>query len=452
MAFEEVSQPLDAPYRAVCWVRATFADGRTARGSGVVLGANDVLTALHVVFDPDAGYAVRIEIVPATDTVPTFTAPLGRYTDMTSVVGRAPTWDVNGDRLISPSEAQGDFALIGLSSRISDATGALPVLTTPYVGQAQMVGYPSRGTGQMRDTVAVQPSSQFGVYTMNAALGSGGSGGPLLVTGDDGVTRVAGTSSSGNLSNTAGTYAGLFGAGTAQWLQQAMAANNREIVPVSLAGGPNADVLASKAADERVDGGAGVDVWVLSGALNQYLLSTTTPPDPATPRRWTVADTVGADDPINARNGTDVLAQVERLRFSDQGLALDIQGSAGQAVRLVGVLGGTAAVKDPAVAAQALPLWDAGLSTSDVAQLVVSNGTLANLAGGSTTADWVALLLRNALDRAPSTAELADAVQAVQLSGWDTAQWLVWASQQPAVAAAVDLTGLGQTGWAFALG
>ena len=88
------------------------------------MGVNDVLTAMHVVYDASrGGWARDILIRPAADTWPTLQQPLGAYTDWGEIDARTQDWDRDGDGLVTTAEAQWDLALIGLQSRIGDSTG-----------------------------------------------------------------------------------------------------------------------------------------------------------------------------------------------------------------------------------------------------------------------------------------------------------------------------------------
>ena len=58
--------------------------------------------------------------------------------------------------------------------------------------------------------------------------------------------------------------------------------------------------------------------------------------------------------------GFDSLAGVERLQFADQQLALDLDGAAGQAARLLGAVFGPASVPNPGYVGIALSLLDGG--------------------------------------------------------------------------------------------
>ena len=133
-AMYEVTTRTTYPYSAICYVVCTWADGYSARGSGTVVGPNDILTALHVVYNANrGGWATSITVYPGADTSP-FSAPYGSFTNWGRVNGRTTNWDTNGDGLLSDAEAQYDLALIGM--RLMPSIVAMPpvqpVLTSQH--------------------------------------------------------------------------------------------------------------------------------------------------------------------------------------------------------------------------------------------------------------------------------------------------------------------------------
>lgn len=122
--------------------------------------------------------------------------------------------------------------------------------------------------------------------------------------------------------------------GTTVFLQQgraAMAAANVEQVKFTdktawlgatpgtmVTGGASNDVFRATSASDAFDGGAGIDTVVFSGSRAAYSLSTIQAGEVVT----------------SASGGADVLRNVERMRFDDAAVALDIQGHGGQAYRL----------------------------------------------------------------------------------------------------------------------
>lgn len=90
----------------------------------------------------------------------------------------------------------------------------------------------------------------------------------------------------------------------------------------SIGGGAGNDRLVGGAGNDKLDGGAGVDIAAYSGARANYTVTRGA-------NGVTVVDSTGG-------NGSDTLANIERLVFGDKTLALDVEASGvgGQAYRL----------------------------------------------------------------------------------------------------------------------
>lgn len=157
-----------------------------------------------------------------------------------------------------------------------------------------------------------------------------------------------------------------------------------------LRGGGGRDYLVGGAGDDSVDGGADLDVAAYSLARASYAVA----------RSANGAITVTA---LGGSEGRDALAGVERLWFADQGLAFDLDGAAGLVARLLGVVFGPDALRQKAWVGIGLDLFDAGQTTTQVAQLALD----ARLGPGATHADIVTLLYTNLFDRGPAADELA---------------------------------------------
>lgn len=87
-----------------------------------------------------------------------------------------------------------------------------------------------------------------------------------------------------------------------------------------MTGNANANQFATTGANNTVNGGAGLDTLIMTGARANYTITVGT-------QNVQVSDTRGID-------GTDTLTGVERVRFSDQAVAFDIDGVAGMAYRV----------------------------------------------------------------------------------------------------------------------
>jgi len=206
-----------APYSSIVYLESIFPDGSIFRGSGSVVGDNDVLTADHMVFNAShGGTAIQVMVAPGAfvnDATGVWSAPLGTYmaTDWSTRVGN---WDANGDGLVATSEAQYDLALLGFNVDLGSVTGTLriqPGATAAFNGT--VLGYPGRGTGLMEDTGTATPFSNAAAYGFSTGLGAGASGGPLL----DSSGYVHGVLSSGDAADTRSTYASLDDIGNWSW-------------------------------------------------------------------------------------------------------------------------------------------------------------------------------------------------------------------------------------------
>jgi hypothetical protein len=86
----------------------------------------------------------------------------------------------------------------------------------------------------------------------------------------------------------------------------------------SILGTNASDILQSTSVNETIDGGAGTDTAVFNATRAASTLSKIS-------TGWTLTSAI---------DGTDTLINIERLKFSDKTIALDIDGTAGQCYRI----------------------------------------------------------------------------------------------------------------------
>ncbi len=128
------------------------------------------------------------------------------------------------------------------------------------------------------------------------------------------------------------------------------------------------DVVNNSAGSDYIDGGAGLDVCVFTEAKSLFTL------------------TVDSNQQWQVRQGsvTDTLENVERLKFSDTNVALDLAGNTGFVTKLIGVLFGSDAVANKGyVGAGLYQLETVGLSQDELV-------TFALAAGGMVLANYEA--------------------------------------------------------------
>lgn len=193
MPISAVSNTTAHPYRTAVSIYVRWSSGAITRASGTMVGANDVLTSAHVVYNPARGTAVAINVIPAQS---------GRNTPYGIV--SAGTWKyyaiqyASGGALYATQAAQ-DLAIIGLKDNIGAVTGYLPIKPNVTASVTrQLISYPSAyafdffNLRQMYSygTVSTTSSNYQNITALSVSAGSSG-GGILNYTG--GVYYVTGT-------------------------------------------------------------------------------------------------------------------------------------------------------------------------------------------------------------------------------------------------------------------
>lgn len=166
------------------------------------------------------------------------------------------------------------------------------------------------------------------------------------------------------------------------------------------------DIIQGGAGHDVIDGGAGLDISVYAGNASSYRIART-----------------ATGHAISGADSDDALAGIERLRFADKMVAIDIDGNAGQAYRLYQAafdrkpdLGG--------LGAQINGL-DSGMSLLQISQnFINSEEFLLRYGANLSNAAFVTQLYANVLHRAPDEGGYAVQVGALN-NGMSRAQLLV---------------------------
>ncbi|MRD49150.1 hypothetical protein GHT07_17885 [Caenimonas koreensis DSM 17982] len=147
-----------------------------------------------------------------------------------------------------------------------------------------------------------------------------------------------------------------------------------------LTGNDGNNTLSGGLGDDRIEGGGGIDTAVFAYPQNQY-------------------SRVSGDGYIllSAHDeGRDTLTGVERVEYADSHFAIDLDGNAMLALRLVATLfSGNAFVAHLDTVGKYLAMFDAGLSMQDVAQAAVRSQEFADLAGSHTNEAFVNQVFAN---------------------------------------------------------
>lgn len=397
----EVS-PTQYPYSTAVFIRATFANGQVFTASGAVVGRNDILTATHVVYDPDlGGYATKLEFYIGADynfqTRRFDSTPLISLTDAKwqALAYPSQSFQDSSNGTMTLAESQYDVALIGLNVAVGDKVGYMSLAPGYDQNQwATTIGYPGGSTGLMQGSAYIHHDSRYSTYTAYSRegsdiLGSGSSGGPLYVTDSTGA-HVIGVKSTGSTT-------------VDNWADIGLVYNDLVSFMAS-----NDSLLGEAATSSRRDGTAGNDNFIATTAAEQFYglsgLDTVTYNGLRSTYDLSRSGDVASVSNRNNANDRDTLTNIERIKFQDGTLALDTAAgqTAGSAYRLY------QAALDRAPDTVGVKYWvaaiDGGQSLSSVAgQFMISNEFRTLYGSVQTQSELLTAFYRNVLDRAPDT-------------------------------------------------
>jgi serralysin len=186
------------------------------------------------------------------------------------------------------------------------------------------------------------------------------------------------------------------------------------------------DTLIGDQGDDQLNGGTGIDVAQFSSTWGNYKTSLMN-------KAFTVTDK------RNGSDGTDSMTGIERLKFTDKSVAIDLDGNAGITAKVIGAVLGSSSVKNPSYVGIGLSYTDKGMSYSDL-------GTLALSAVGATTNDAIVTTLwRNVVGFNPSEADKAPFIKMLA-DGMKAGDLVVLAADTAFNTTNIGLVGLIQTG------
>ncbi|CAE6494050.1 Peptidase M10A and M12B matrixin and adamalysin [Nitrosomonas nitrosa] len=198
-----------------------------------------------------------------------------------------------------------------------------------------------------------------------------------------------------------------------------------------LVGGNGRDTLVGLGGRDTFHGEAGVDTVLYLGERARYAVS-------QSEGGYTVVDQAGSD-------GQDNATGIERLQFNDMGLALDLDGYAGQVAKLLGAVFGAAEVDNKAYVGTGLWLFDGGMNHEAVATVAL------DAVGVSTHDEVVTLLWRNLFGSNPTQAEKQPYLQVLESGEVSAAALAIYAADSAINTGNIDLVGLMQTGVEYTL-
>ena len=154
------------------------------------------------------------------------------------------------------------------------------------------------------------------------------------------------------------------------------------------------DTFKGQAGTDLFDGGLGTDTVVYSGPLVQYTVN-------KSGSRYIVSEPTGSD-------GTDYLTNIERLKFKDKFIAIDLDGNAGTTAKILGAVFGKESVSNKSYVGIGLSFLDAGWTYDNLAALVL------DAAGAKTNDQIVSLLWTNVIGTKPTALSIAIALAKIK--------------------------------------
>ena len=177
--------------------------------------------------------------------------------------------------------------------------------------------------------------------------------------------------------------------------------------------------------NDTFNGGAGIDTAVFSGPRSNYTIN-------RIQYGINLTDRFGLD-------GTDTLLDVERLRFSDTKVALDLDGHAGEAAKIIGAVFGQAALTNTALVSAALRLLDSGMRYEELSTVALHE------TGKTVSSDIVTMLWVNLFKFTPSATQIAPYVGYLD-NGGNVSALIIVAAENESNLMNINLVGLTQTG------
>lgn len=394
------------------------------RGTGSIILRDATNAILELI---DIGNSSAITLAGATLTVnPGADLPFGKSVSVEISPGAVA--DASGNAYAGSSSYNfSTVAAPDTSAPVATSFDPPRDATAAAIGNNLMIGFNEnivRGSGSIsiRDGANTLIET-FDVASSNRLVFSGSSLTIDPTSTLKGATRFSIELSAGSVKDVAGN-----GIGAISNYQFTTTASGSTIIGTS-----GADALVAGVGNDTIDGGAGIDSVAFAGPRANYTLM-----------RQATALSVTAS---SGSDGTDTLSNVERLRFTDIGLALDISGNAGTVAKILGATFGLAAVKNPAYVGIGLSLLDGGMTYPDLMQLAIN----VQLGPNASNSAVVELLYTNVVGSAPADADRLLFTGLLDRGVYTQASLGVQAADTTLNQDRIALTGLALTGLEFLL-
>lgn len=189
------------------------------------------------------------------------------------------------------------------------------------------------------------------------------------------------------------------------------------------------DTLVGVAGNNRLKGDEGIDTAIYLEAIDDYNII-------ISDLAWQIESKTGE---------IDNLTDIERLKFLDTNIALDLDGNAGKVVKVIGAVLGKKTIEKKELVRVGLNLVDNGMDYDALIALALKF----KLGNGFTNSDEVKLLYQNLLGITPSQAHLDFWTNKLESGQFTQTSLALFAADHDINTANIDLIGLSQTGIAY---
>lgn len=201
-----------------------------------------------------------------------------------------------------------------------------------------------------------------------------------------------------------------------------------------IAGGAGRDILIGFCGNDTLIGKENIDTATYLNNSNEFGVNKNID------GTWTI------EHRSSESEGMDTLVDMERIKFSDISLALDLDGNAGITAKILGAVFGRESVSNLAYAGIGLALLDDGMSYKALMQVAIDAALGAHTANH---ADVVELLYENVAGFAPATNEKTYFVDLLNSGAHTVVSIGIMAADHPLNQANINLVGLSQTGLGY---
>jgi serralysin len=203
-----------------------------------------------------------------------------------------------------------------------------------------------------------------------------------------------------------------------------------------LVGGAGQDTLSGGEGDDILNGGSERDVALYSAARGSYSLA-------RSGDQFEIIDSRAFPAVVGAfqGDGHDTLVDIERVRFADIAVALDVDGAAGMTAKLIGAVFGREVLQQRELVGIGLGLFDSGMTYEQVASLAVGSAL-----GSHSNTDFVNHVYSNIFGVLPSPSELLAFVEMLEAQVHTQTSLAMLAAEHALNLQNINLAGLAETG------